>query len=335
MSDFALSSGNVEAVAELSRRLDGLPLAVELAAARTRLLEPAALLARVEHGLALLRWDTADLPPRHRTLRATLDWSYALLSPEEQARLPPAGGLRRRLHPGGGRRRGGDGRAGRGAAGRRAGAGGQAPGARPRSVAGESPASGSWRPCASTRWSGWRRAAKRRRRAIATWPTTWRWPSRRSSAMLGPDEERWLHRLDHEVDNLRLAQEWAITRGDAEAEWRLVAALALFWVFRGYLREGAERIAAALSRSYEAAPALRARFLEGAGTARPLVRRRRARGRPLRGEPGRRAGGGGDRAGGARARPVGSRWRTPGATSPAPARSSPRCWPWPARPIPG
>ena len=84
-ADFTLSSRNAEAVAELSRRLDGLPLAMELAAARTRLLEPAALLARVEHSLALLRWDTSDLPPRHRTLRATLDWSYALLSPEEQA----------------------------------------------------------------------------------------------------------------------------------------------------------------------------------------------------------------------------------------------------------
>ncbi len=84
-ADFALSSGNVEAVAELTRRLDGLPLAVELAAARTRLLDPAALLTRVEQGLALLRWDTPDLPPRHRTLRATLDWSYALLSSEEQA----------------------------------------------------------------------------------------------------------------------------------------------------------------------------------------------------------------------------------------------------------
>ena len=57
-ADFALSSGNVEAVAELTRRLDGLPLAVELAAARTRLLDPAALLTRVEQGLALLRWDT-------------------------------------------------------------------------------------------------------------------------------------------------------------------------------------------------------------------------------------------------------------------------------------
>jgi len=84
-ADFVLSSGNVEAVAELSRRLDGLPLAVELAAARTRLLDPAALLARVEHSLTLLRWETADLPLRHRTLRATLDWSYALLSAEEQA----------------------------------------------------------------------------------------------------------------------------------------------------------------------------------------------------------------------------------------------------------
>ena len=84
-------------------------------------------------------------------------------------------------------------------------------------------------------------------------------------AMLGPDEERWLIHLDHEVDNLRLAQEWAITRGDTEAEWRLVAALALFWVFRGYLREGAERAAAALSRSFAAAPALRARLLAAAG----------------------------------------------------------------------
>ena len=84
-STFVLSTDNAAAVAELSRRLDGLPLAVELAAARTRFLGPGALLARMEHNLALLRWDTSDLPPRHRTLRATLDWSYALLRAEEQA----------------------------------------------------------------------------------------------------------------------------------------------------------------------------------------------------------------------------------------------------------
>ena len=82
---FGLSEDNAAVVAELSRRLEGLPLAVELAAARIRVLEPKALLARMEHRLALLRWDASDLPPRHRTLRATLDWSYALLSPAQQA----------------------------------------------------------------------------------------------------------------------------------------------------------------------------------------------------------------------------------------------------------
>ena len=82
---FVLSLANAAAVAELSRRLEGLPLAVELAAARIRLLEPAALLARMEQSLALLRWDAPDLPARHRTLHATLDWSYALLSPHQQA----------------------------------------------------------------------------------------------------------------------------------------------------------------------------------------------------------------------------------------------------------
>ena len=83
-ASFTLSEANASAVAELSRQLDGLPLALELAAARTRLLDPAALLTRVEHGLALLRWDAPDLPARQRTLRATLDWSYTLLTPEEQ-----------------------------------------------------------------------------------------------------------------------------------------------------------------------------------------------------------------------------------------------------------
>ena len=84
-ADFGLSEGNAAAVAELSRRLEGLPLAVELAAARIRVLEPKALLARMEHRLALLRWEAPDLPPRHRTLHATLEWSYDLLRPAQQA----------------------------------------------------------------------------------------------------------------------------------------------------------------------------------------------------------------------------------------------------------
>src|SRR5262249_53331605 len=82
---FELSPANAAAVAELSRRLEGLPLAVELAAARTRLFAPEALLARLHQSLTLLRWDAPDLPPRHPSPHATLDWSYVLLSAHQQA----------------------------------------------------------------------------------------------------------------------------------------------------------------------------------------------------------------------------------------------------------
>jgi predicted ATPase len=82
---FELTGGNAEAVAEICRRLDGLPLAIELAAARVRLLPPPALLARLDHRFSLLTGGARDLPERQRTLRNTLDWSYGLLSASEQA----------------------------------------------------------------------------------------------------------------------------------------------------------------------------------------------------------------------------------------------------------
>ena len=84
-ADFELTSGNAGAVAEICRRLDGLPLAIELAAARVRLLPPQALLARLDDKIGLLTGGARDLPERQRTLRNTLDWSFGLLSAREQA----------------------------------------------------------------------------------------------------------------------------------------------------------------------------------------------------------------------------------------------------------
>ena len=81
---FTLTAANERPVAELCRRLDGLPLALELAAARLRLLEPGELLDRIGTRLDLLAGGAADLPERQRALRATLDWSYNLLTPAEQ-----------------------------------------------------------------------------------------------------------------------------------------------------------------------------------------------------------------------------------------------------------
>jgi len=88
--DFDLTQANARAVVEICRRLEGLPLAIELAAARTRLLDPDALLRRLATSLDTLGTGASDLPARQRTLRATVDWSVGLLDDDERSLLETA-----------------------------------------------------------------------------------------------------------------------------------------------------------------------------------------------------------------------------------------------------
>jgi len=203
--DFRLTPTNAAAVAGICARLDGLPLAIELAAARTRLLSPPALLARLERRLALLTvpggHPPRDLPERHQTLWNAIAWSYELLGPAEQRlfrRLAVfAGGCTLdaaeavlTVEDRGPR------------TGRRSAVGGPGPvlGARcsvlrtartpwtgwrrsstrawcgARRTRPARSASPCWRQSASSGWSNWPRAGRRTRSGAATRSTSWLWP---------------------------------------------------------------------------------------------------------------------------------------------------------------
>lgn len=263
--DFALTRHNARAVAEICIRLDGLPLAIELAAARIKLLSPQAMLERLDRGLALLTGGARDLPTRHQTLRGAIAWSYDLLEANEQAlfrRLAAfvggctlesaetlcngEGGFRTDVLEG------------------------------LDSLVDKSLLRQEAQPDGGVRFSmletireyGLEQLTARgelsitRRRHAAFFLAL---AERAEPNLKGLDQGVWLNRLETEHDNLRAALEWSLGSDDVELGLRLGAALREFWFVRGYWREGRAWLERALSQSGGTLPTWRAKALNQAG----------------------------------------------------------------------
>ncbi len=237
---FALSPANASAVAAICARLDGVPLAIELAAARTKLLPPATLLAQLEQGLGLLSGGPSDLLDHQQTMRKALAWSEQLLSPQERMlfrRLAVfAGGCTLEaaetvcVAPEGIAALSGDLLDGLDALVDQS-------LVQPREEAGEL-RFGMLRiireyALEQLRASG-EAAALQQAHAYAMLALT----ERAAPALTGQDAGQWLDRLEREHDNLRVALEWARDQHAVETGLRIVGAGLRFWMMRGYLQEG-------------------------------------------------------------------------------------------------
>jgi predicted ATPase len=271
--DFALSEGNAATVATLCTRLDGLPLAIELAAARVGVLPPSALLARLDQALAVLTGGPRDAPARQRTLRDTIAWSYTLLAPQEQAlfrRLAefPGGATLEAIAaldtdvPGAREARPGSTQAGRSTqdAGLAAALGlleGLSALVEGHLLRLEEDADGTprYRQLVTIRAYALEcleasEDAEALRRRHATYFLAL--AEEAEPLLVGGTEQRvWLDRIDQELDNLRAALSWARTAGEAELGLRLAIALAGFWDTRGHRREGREWLEALLRGAAE------------------------------------------------------------------------------------
>ena len=255
---FALTADNVPVVAAICRRLDGLPLAIELAAARVKILPPPALLARLGGRLDLLAHGPHDLPARQRTMRDAVAWSYDLLSTEERA-------LFRRLSVFVG---GFDLEAAEAVAGEGEGQGIDPLGGvaalvdhslvRPAESADGEPrfelletirAYGLERLAESGEEQQFRNAHTAHFLAMA---------SEACAAVEGAGRAAARGRVAREHDNLRAALAWAVERGDAEVAQRLATHLARFWVVLGHVEEGRAWLDRATALRGPSAPETRA-----------------------------------------------------------------------------
>ncbi len=267
--DFVVTLENASAVSEICRRLDGLPLAIELAAARTKVLSPAALAARVGNRLQLLTRGARDLPLRHQTMRDAIAWSYDLLLPEEQTLLRLlavfAGGFT--LEAAEDVSRGVD-------------EARQREGVNPRALveflspdlldaiaalvdnsllrSEEAPQDERrFRMLEVVREFAWEQAeghgelAEARRRH-ALWYQ--RFTADGEDRFFRDDEPIWVDRLEQELPNLRAALTWADETGETETGLRIIGSLWWFWVAGGHVAEGGRWVESFLAKADEATP---------------------------------------------------------------------------------
>lgn len=246
---FRLDDQNLGAVVEICRRLDGLPLAIELAAARAAVLTPAGIVSRLDDAFALLAEGATAGLPRHKTLRATLDWSHQLLPADEQVLL-----RRLSVFMGGCTLEAVEGICGDDGSG-------------PPSSLLDSLASlvsksmvvadtggrdARYRMLQTIRLYGAERLAEAGEAEVFA-ARHGRWyaalAEEAEPALTGPGQVSWLDRLDADHDNLRAALKWAADGGHGEEALRLAGSLALFWRVRGYFAEGRRWLETALAIS--------------------------------------------------------------------------------------
>src|SRR2546421_8669813 len=264
---FEVSNASAPAVAEIYTRLDGLPLAIELAAARIKLLPPPALLARLGQRLAVLTSGVRDAPERQQTLRKTIDWSYQLLDADEQR-------LFRRLSIFAG------------------GCTFQAIEAICAALDTQTPTVSVLDGVASLiDKSLLRQTEQEAEEPRFVMLETIREYGRESLAAPGeaevthqahaayylalaeaaelawngPQQAVWFARLEQEHDNLRAAMNWLLERGEAEMALRLGIALWWFWLRSEYIYEGWSFLERALEGREEIAAPVRAKALWSAG----------------------------------------------------------------------
>ena len=261
-ADFTLTDQNTAAVAEICARVDGIPLAIELAAAWVKTLTPHAMLGRLKHRLLLLSRLARDGPLRHQSLRAAIGWSYVLLNHEDQT-------LFRRLAVF---------------------AGGYALEAAERLAADLSvdvlaglaslvdgnlvqrevlpDSSERFRMLETVREFAFEQLAlsgeldQLQDRHAAYFLQL---AEQADEALTTSSDVTWLDRLSDERDNLRAAFEWLLSRPSSEMALRLAQSLWPYWTGRGYYSEGREWLERALSQSQQAAPLMRIKAVLGAG----------------------------------------------------------------------